>query len=166
MKGFKLPVILLVALMLTGIIAPVAMAECEDAKSLTVTIDRRVMPQTIYHPGRLFQRPKTVTVTLHDFVIRDYAGMPTDGFTIQTNAGQTKIPLDAVKELQLYGEFYRRTDDIYLSENLVRSHFSLTDGREVWAFMNPDFGTIEGKTGQGDFFLKEPHAVKRLVFSQ
>ena len=164
MKFFRSVVALLLAFSLMAVLAPCVKAEQENAKSITVTIDRVVMPQSSIYPGRVFTDPATVTVS--DFVIRDYLGIPIEGFIVQTVSGQTKVPICKVKEIDFSGWTHRRTDDIKLVENVTCAEIILTDGTSRSVVMNADFGTIEGKTEHGDFYLSLPHTVERLVFNR
>jgi len=135
-----------------------------DSASITITIDRGTMPQSIFHPGRIFTKPETLTV--NEFVIRDYSGNPIDSFTIQTSSGRTEVPMNLIQEIRQKGWIHRRTDDIEYVENIVKADMLLTDGTEMSVIMNADFGTIEGKTELGEFFLGDPHSVRRLVFNR
>lgn len=162
MNIFKLVSATLIAVMLFMAVGPDAMAEDD---SITITIDRRTMPQSVFHAGRFFRGgPKTLTV--YDYAIRDYLGKLTEGFTIQKSAGQLMIPIDTVKEININNWYSRRTDDIEYVENVARAEIILVDGSRIEALMNADFGTIEGKTDLGDFFLNDPHTVRRLVFNR
>jgi hypothetical protein len=164
MKLFRSATALLVAFSLMAVCAPAVRAEQGNAESITITIDRMVMPQSVFHPGRACTKPATVTVS--DFVIRNYSGAPIDGFIVQTVSGQTKVPIDDVKEINFSGWTHRRTEDIDLIENVTRAEMVLTDGTSKSVILNADFGTIEGKTEKGDFFLDLPHTVERLVFNR
>jgi len=164
MKVFSSTVALVVALSMVAVFAPCAKADQGNAKSITLTIDRTVMPQTVFYPGRTHTKPATVTVT--DFVIRDYSGAPIDSFIIQTVSGQTKIPIDEVKEIDFSGWTRRRTDDIPLIENITCAEMVFTDGTSRSVIMNGDFGTIEGETTLGDFFLSDPLTVEHLIFNR
>ena len=161
MKGLRLVLAFLLALVLVAMLAGDAVAEGE---SITITIDRKTMPQSVLHPGRFFTEPETVTV--YDYVIRNYSGKPIDGFIVQTSSGQTKVPVATVKEIRTEGWVHRRTADIEYVENVVRADMLLTDDSQMSVLMNADFGTIEGKTDLGDFFLKDPHTVRHLVFNR
>jgi hypothetical protein len=152
---------LLIGLVLMGAFS--SMAEAGD-ESITITIDRAVMPQSLVHPGRFFTEAETVTV--YDYVIRDYANTPVDSFLIQTASGTTKIPMDTVVEVRFENKIRRRTGDIDRIENVVEADMLMTDGTEMHVVMNADFGTIEGKTELGDFFLGEPHTVRHLTFNR
>ena len=164
MKLFRSAAALLVAFSLMAVCVPAVRAEQGNAESITITIDRMVMPQSVFHPGRVCT--KSATVTVSDFVIRDYSGAPIDGFIIQTASGQTKVPIEEVKEITFSGWTHRRTDDIELIENVTRAEMFLTNGTSKSVIMNADFGTIEGKTDKGDFFLDLPHTLERLVFNR
>lgn len=164
MKGLKSAVALLVVLTLAAAVTPNVMAEQGENESITITIDRVTMPSTIFFPGRIFTRAKTLTV--HDFVIRDYNGIPIDGFIIQTSSGQTKVPIYLVEEIRASGWIHRYSKDIDFTENVTSADMVLTDGTEMNVLMNADFGTIEGKTEDGDFFLGNPYTVRRLVFNR
>jgi len=164
MKIFRSAAVLLVVFSLIHLCSPAVRAEQGNAESITITIDRTVMPQTVFHPGRVCTKAATVTVS--DFVIRDYSGIPIDSFIIQTVSGQTKVPIEDVKEITFSGWTHRRTDDIELIENVARAKMVLTDGTTKSVILNADFGTIEGRTDKGDFFLDLPHTVERLVFNR
>ncbi|UCD56318.1 MAG: thrombospondin type 3 repeat-containing protein, partial [Candidatus Hydrogenedentota bacterium] len=164
MKVFKCASALLVALTLMAVLMPSATAGQGGAESITITIDRRTMPSSLLFPGRFFT--KAATVTVHDFVIRDYLGNPIDGFTVQTSSGRTEIPIHLVEEIRLSRWIKRNTKDIEYVENVVEGEIVLTDGREMSVLMNADFGTIEGKTDFDDFFLEDPHTVRHLVFNR
>jgi outer membrane protein OmpA-like peptidoglycan-associated protein len=161
MKGFKIALAVLLVLMFASIFA--SNANAEDG-SITITIDRKVMPQSLLHPGRFMTGDETITV--YDYVIRDYRGAPIEGFIIQTASGQTKVPIDTVKEIHTKGWIHRRTGDIKYVENVVSAEIYYTDGTREEVVMNADFGTIEGTTDLGDFFLDNPHSVKVLVFNR
>jgi len=161
MRRLKLAASLLIALALVAAFAPVSSAEEE---SITITIDRKTMPQSLLHPGRFFTKQETVTV--YDYVIRNYMGKPIEDFTIQTASGRTEIPVDTVAEIRFKNWVKRRTDDIERIERVVEADMFFTDGSEMNVLMNADFGTIEGSTELGDFFLKDPLAVRRLVFNR
>ncbi len=164
MKVLKSAVALLVVLTLAAAVAPNVAAEQGENESITITIDRATMPSTIFFPGRIFTKAQTLTV--HDFVIRDYDGIPIDGFVIQTSSGQTKVPINLVQEIRPSKWVNRYSDDIDFIENVTHADMVLTDGTEMNVLMNADFGTIEGKTEDGDFFLGNPYTVRRLVFNR
>lgn len=164
MKPFTLISVLLGALIMVALLTPCAVGECVQDESITITIDRKTMPSSVLHPGRFFIKGETVTV--HDFVIRDYFGIPIDGFVIRTSSGQTKVPVDQLEEIRLCRWPHRYSDDIKYIENVVEADMFLTDGTKMDVLMNADFGTIEGKTELGNFFLKDPHTVRRLVFNR
>lgn len=164
MKVLKSAVALLVVLTLAAAVTPNVAAEQANSESVTITIDRVTMPSTLLFPGRIFTKAKTLTV--HDFVIRDYDGIPIDGFIIQTSSGQTKIPIYMVEQIRPSRWVRRETKDIDFVENVVCAEMVLTDGTEMNVLMNADFGTIEGKTEDGDFFLGDPHTVRQLVFNR
>ena len=162
MKGLKPVVGLLVALTLLVAFAPCASAD-QEGKSITITIDRKTMPQSIFQLGRFYTVSEKVTLT--DYEIRDYAGAPIDGLIIQTCSGQTKIPICTVKEIRLSRWFHRRTDDIFLVEDVVEADITLTDGTMRSVLMNANFGTIAGQSDLGSFFLGDPLTVRHLVFN-
>lgn len=166
MKYAKLAAILVVALTLTAAIAPGAVAEPDQGNSITITIDRTTKPQSFFHPGRFFIRSewKEATVTVYDHVIRDYNNRPIEFLTIQTTSGRTKIPIESVKAMRLNDWIERRTDDIPRVECTVNANILFVDGTQKQVLMNADFGTIEGKTDKGDFFLKDPHTVRYIEF--
>lgn len=168
MRWWKVASVLVIALMLVGSLIPNVIAEEEEkeSKTLTITIDRRVMPESIFHAGRFFIAEDDVraTATLSDYVIRDYAGYPIDGFTIQTASGQTKIPIDDVKRIKFSRCVARETEDIARVERVTEADIFLVNGNKKHVLMNADFGTIEGKTNRGDFFLGKPETVLELVF--
>jgi len=168
MKLFKITSVCLIVLTLVGSLIPNAVAEEAKGKTLTITIDRRVMPQSVLNAGLFFIEEDDVraTVTLRDFVIRDYSGDPIDGFIIQTASGQTKIPVDKVKKIEFANWVERRTEDIDLIENVREADILLLDGQTKHVLMNADFGKIEGKTDRGNFFLAKPHTVMMLVFDR
>ena len=161
MRGLKFASAILLGIALVAAFSAVAKA---DAGSITITISRSVMPQSLLHPGRFFQGPETVTV--EDYVIRNYMGKPIQDFTIQAGSGLEKIPVDTVEEISINNWVRRRTDDLPHIENVVEADMLMTDGSEMHVLMNADFGTIEGKTELGDFFLKDPHTVRHLVFNR
>jgi outer membrane protein OmpA-like peptidoglycan-associated protein len=132
--------------------------------SITLTLDRKTMPQSLLHPGRFFTKQEIVTV--YDYVIRNYLGQPIEGFTIQTASGLTKVPIDTVEEIRFKNWVKRRTDDIYLIERVVEADMFFTDGSQMRVLTNADFGTIEGRTELGHFFLGDPLAVRQLVFNR
>jgi outer membrane protein OmpA-like peptidoglycan-associated protein len=161
MKGIRIAFALLVTLTLVAVFTPNATAEGE---SITITIDRNVMPQTIFHPGR--SRTEPATVTVYDYVIRDYSGKPTKVFTLQTASGRTRVPLESVREITLDNWISRRTDDIPDVEHVVHVDMLLKDGTRIDSLMNADFGTIEGTVDNGEFFLEDPHTVRHIVFNE
>ena len=168
MKGFKIAAAILVALMLVGTHVPYVSAEQDQGKSITITLDRRTVPQSMFRAGRFFvdKDDVTATVTVFDHAIRDRAGTPIDGFTIQTASGQTKVPIETVKEIRFTGWVHRRTDDIELVEHVTEADILLTNGTEKNVLMSADFGTIEGKTERGDFFLGDSHTVRHLLINR
>lgn len=161
MKRSRILSAFLLALMITSTFVSAAVAEGD---SITITIDRKVMPQSLLHPARF--KTSAETLTVYDYVIRDYTGDPIDGFIVQTASGQTKIPIDTVKQIRTEGWIHRETDDIDYVENVVEAYFLFTDGTQEQYLMNADFGTIEGTTDLGDFFLGNPHSVKSLTFNR
>ena len=161
MRGLKLVSTLLLGVVLVAASASVARA---DDGSITITIDRRVMPRVIFHPGLLFTKAETVTVK--DYVIRNYLGKPIGGFVIQTASGRTTIPIDAVQEIRMNEWVSRRTEDIPGIERVVEADILYTDGTRERVLMNADFGTIEGATELGEFFLGDPLTVRSLVFNR
>ncbi len=164
MKWTKTVLGLMVALVLVGVFTVNAMAKQGNADSITLSIDRTPMGQTIFHPGRHHTAPATVTV--RDFMIRDYTGLPIEGFVMKTCSGRTMIPLETVMEIRLSRWSSRRTDDIFLIENVVEVEIDLTDGTTRIGLMNADFGTVEGQTELGDFFLGDPLYVRHLLFNR
>lgn len=161
MRGLKSATAILLGIALIAAFAPAASA---SADSVTITINRAVMPQSIFHPGRFFQEPETVTVK--DYVIRNYLGDPIKDFMIQAASGLERIPIDTVEEISFNNWIHRRTDDLPRIERVVEADMLLTDGNVLHVLMNADFGTIEGKTDLGDFFLKDPTTVRHLVFNR
>jgi hypothetical protein len=103
---------------------------------------------------------------VEDYVIRDYLGKPIKGFMIQAGPGLEKIPVETVEAISINNWVRRRTDDIPHIENVVKADMLMTDGSEMHVLMNADFGTIEGRTELGDFFLKDPLTVRHLVFNR
>ena len=168
MKGLKLTSALLTAFVLIAGFAPYCLAAGDQGDSITITIDRRVMPQSVFHAGRfaLSDERAEATVTVFDHTIRNYDGKRIKSFTIQTSSGRTDVPIATVKEITIDNFVSRRTDDISRIENVVEADMVLVDGTEKHVLMNADFGTIEGKTNRGDFFLKYPHTVRHIVFNR
>ena len=166
MKHAKLAAILIVALTLTAAIAPGVVAEPDQGDSITITIDRKTKPVSFFHPGRFFLRGgrAEATVTVYDHVIRNYDNKPMEALTIQTTSGRTKIPIESVQAMRLNDWIERRTDDIPRVEHTVNANILFVDGTQKQVLMNADFGTIEGKTDKGDFFLKDPHTVRSIEF--
>ena len=164
MKNFKHVAALLSALMLVLAFAPYALADADHGDSITLLIDRRVKPESFFHIGRFFSPRSEATVEVLDPVIRNYDGKPIENLTIQTASGQTRIPIETVQEIELSGWIGRRTDDIPHIDCTVNADILLTDGTQKQVLMNADFGTIEGKTDRGDFFLSDPHTVKYITF--
>jgi hypothetical protein len=164
MKALKIAIALLVALILLAVIVPSAAAGEGESESITITIDRKTMPSSLLFLGRFFT--ESATVTVDDFVIRNYFGLPIDGFVIHTSSGRTKIPIDEVKEICFSRWIQRNTKDIVSAENVVSAEMVLTDETELSVLVNADIGTIEGKTDWGDFLLIDPHTVRRLVFNR
>ncbi len=161
MRSHKLISALLLGLALAAAFASGSSAEEE---SITITIDRKTMPQSLLHPGRFFTKQETVTV--YDYVIRNYLGKPIEDFIVQTAAGMTKIPVDTVTEIRFRNWIKTRTSDIPNIERVVEAEMFFTDGTMMQVLMNADFGTIEGRTELGDFFLKDPATVRHLVFNR
>jgi hypothetical protein len=141
-----------------------ALAEQGRAESITLVLDRAVMPVSIYHAGLFWTQPEIVTV--HDFVIRDYLGYPIDSFTVQKASAREEIPIETVNSIRQTGWICKNTKDIEGIEYVVPVVISLTDGRELETLMNADFGTIEGSTILGSFFLADPHTVKEMTFNR
>lgn len=164
MKMLKIASVFLVALLLLAILAPGTVAGQTADDTITITIDRKVMGQTIFHPGRRFTPSETLTVS--DYAIRDYTGKLIEGFIVQTSSGRTKIPVSSVKEIRISKWISRCTDDIELVENVAEAEFDLTDGSTHALLMNADFGTIEGQVEDDSFFLPDPLTVRRLVFNR
>jgi outer membrane protein OmpA-like peptidoglycan-associated protein len=164
MKVFRTVSALLFALVIVAVPIVSAGTDCGEGDSITITINRRTMPQSLLHPGRFFTKSETLTVS--DFVIRDYSGVPIDSFIIQTSSGRTEVPVHLIKEIRQTGWIHRRTEDIRYVENVVETEMLLTDGTAMSGLMNADFGTIEGKTELGEFFLNDPHTVRHLVFNR
>jgi hypothetical protein len=154
---------LMLSLLLAALPATV-LAEQGGAESITLTLDRAVMPVTIYHAGLLWTEPQIVTV--QDFVIRDYLGNPIQSFVVQKASAREEIPIETVESIRQTGWINKNTKDIKGIEYVVPVVISLTDGRELETLMNADFGTIEGFTILGSFFLDDPHTVKELVFNR
>lgn len=161
MRGFKLGITILLALMLANIFVSNAVAEGD---SITLTIDRKTMPHALFRPSELLTESETVTV--NDYVIRDYFGEPIKGFVVQTASGETLLPIDTIKQIRTKGWIHRRTEDIDYVENVVKADILFTDGTREEVLMNADFGTIEGNTELGEFFLGNPHSIKSLVFNR
>jgi len=149
-----LAAVLLVAAMM-AVVSSGALAEQGRATSITVTLDRAVMPVTLYHPGLMCGEP--VVVTVNDFAIRNYFGVPIDGFLVQKASATVEIPIETVSEIRQTGWICRNTKDIEGIAYVVPVVITLTDGREVETLMNADFGTIEGFTERGFLFVEDPH---------
>lgn len=164
MKVFKLASTLLVVLAVMAGAMPNVMADCEKGESITITIDRGTKPSSFFHPGRFFT--KSATVTVYEFVIRDYDGLPVESLIIQTSSGRTTVPINRVKEIRFGNWIKRESRDIGYVENVVKADIVLTNGTEKSGLMNADLGTIEGKTELGDFFLRDPHTLRSLVFNR
>ncbi len=166
MKNFKLASALLVAVALLVTAAPHVLAEPDHGDSITITLDRRVMPESFFNIGRFFMREDraTTTVTVYEPVIRNYDGRPITGFTIQTASGQTKVPIDTVQELSLNGWIGRQLDEIPDTERTVNANILFTNGTQKQVLMNADFGTIEGKTNRGELFVGDPVTIKHIEF--
>jgi outer membrane protein OmpA-like peptidoglycan-associated protein len=164
MRVLKTASAFLIALTLIAGLIPDAMAAMGNCDSITVTIDRKTHPNVIFHPELWKTNPATVKV--HEFMIRDYYGNLIDGFVIQTASGRTKIPIDTVKEIHTKGWITRSTKNIEYIDSVIKADITLVDGTTLDVLMNADFGTIEGKTELGDFFLGDPHTVKMLVFNR
>lgn len=166
MKNLKLVSALLVALALLVTVAPHALAEADHGDSITLTLDRRVKPESFFHIGRFFLRGDraATTITVYEPVIRNYDGKPIDSFTIQTTSGRTKVPIGTVKGIRLNDWVDRRTDDIPQIERTINANILFTNGTQKQVLMNADFGTIEGKTNRGDFFVSDPSTVRYIEF--
>ncbi|MBI5118206.1 OmpA family protein [Candidatus Poribacteria bacterium] len=164
MRILKTASAFLIALTTIAGLIPDALAAMGNCDSITVTIDRKTHPNIIFHPELWKSQPSTVKV--HDFMIRDYYGNPIDGFVIQTASGRTEIPVDQVKEIHQRGWITRARKDIEFLDSFVKADITLVDGTTLDVLMNADFGTIEGKTELGDFYLGDPHTVKMLVFNR
>lgn len=166
MKSFKIVSVFVIALMLACSLAPNAVAEQKQEKTITLTMDRRVMPESLFHPGVFLQDGAKVTVTVSDYVIRDFLGAPIKGFTVQTASGQTMIPIDKVKEIEFSGCVATKTEQIDYVDHVAKAEVLLVDGKKKDVVINVDFGTIEGKTKRGDFFLGKPSTVTKLTFNR
>jgi hypothetical protein len=162
-KG-KTILMLLLALLVAAAFSSNARGEQGGAESITLTLDRAVMPVTLYHPGLLWTEPATVTV--QDFVIRDLFGVPIEDFIVQKASARVHIPIENVKEIRQAGWICKNTEDIPKIAYVVPVVITLTDGREVETLMNADFGAIEGMTKLGPFYLQDPHTVTRLIFNR
>jgi outer membrane protein OmpA-like peptidoglycan-associated protein len=155
---------MLVSLTLTAGLQAQAIAGQGGADSLTITLDRNVMPVSIFHLGLFWTEPETVTV--HDFVIRDYFGRPIDAFITQTASARTEVPIETVKEVRQAGWICKNTEDIPHIAYVVPVRMTLTDGSVLETLMNADFGTIEGTTDLGEIFVADPHTVTWLAFNR
>jgi hypothetical protein len=164
MKNSKPVALILSALMLVLAFAPYALAEADHGESITILIDRAVKPQSYFHIGRFFQKGRKKTVEVYEPVIRNYDGKPIESLTIQTASGRTQIPIETVQEIKLENWIERRTDDIPHIEQVVEAKILLTSGEQKKVLMNADFGTIEGKTERGEFFLADPITVRCIAF--
>ena len=166
MKSFKLVAALLVAVALFGVVAPQALAEPDHGDSITITLDRRVKPESFFNVGRFFLRGDraTTTVTVYEPVIRNNDGKPITGLTIQTASGQTKVPIDTVQGLSLDGWIGRQLDEIPNIERTVNANILFTNGTQKQVLMNADFGTIEGKTHRGELFVGDPCTIRHIDF--
>jgi hypothetical protein len=164
MKVVHTVLVIMLALTLTAGLQAKAAAGQGGADSITITIDRNVMPVSIFHAGLFWTKPETVTV--RNFVIRNYAGKPIDGFVVQTASAQTKVPIGTVQEIKHTGWIRKDTQDIPHINYVVPVHMVLTDGRVLDTLMNADFGTIEGLTDLGKFFVADPHTVTHLAFNR
>lgn len=151
MKRFRIVAALLVAFMLVAGFAPYASAGVDQGNSITIELKA---------PHKRVQG----TVTVRDHVIRGYLGQPIEAITIQTASGRTKIPIENISEIKMGRCISRRTDDIPRIEHVVKADIILVDGTRKNVVMNADFGTIEGKTDRGDFYLGDPLTVKHIVF--
>jgi hypothetical protein len=166
MKNFKCVAATMAALMLVLTFAPYALAEADYGESITITIDRRVKPQSFFQIGRFFA-PKHHTVVsteVYEPVIRNYDGKPIEHLTVQTASGQTRIPIDTVQGIMLNDWVERRRDDIPHIEHTVNANILFTNGKQEQVVMNADFGTIEGKTDNGEFFVADPTTVRCISF--
>lgn len=164
MKAFKTALLLILALVFTGIFTPAVMADEGTGDSITLTIDRRTKPNTIFHPEWWDESPATVTV--YNYVIRDYYGTPVEDVVIKTASGRTEIPISRVKEIHTKGWLRRYKNEIDYINTVIDADIVLTDGTQLSGAMNADLGTIEGDTDLGAFFLGDPHTIKDLVFNR
>ncbi|RJP19804.1 MAG: hypothetical protein C4520_12000 [Candidatus Abyssobacteria bacterium SURF_5] len=164
MKVVHAVLMLVLSLTLTAGMQMEAVAGQGGAESITVTLDRRVMPVSIYHPGLFWTDSETVTV--FDFAIRNYLGEPIDGFWIQTASARTEIPIGTVSEIRQTGWIRKNTKDIPRIAYVVPVHMVLVDGTEFDTLMNADFGTVEGMTDLGEIFVADPHTVTYLAFNR
>jgi outer membrane protein OmpA-like peptidoglycan-associated protein len=167
MRIVKYTLMLFVVISLMTVSPAIAAAQAGSGSgddSLTLTLDRKYMPKTIFYPGLLCTDADTITV--HEYVIRDHLGKPIDGFIIQTASGQTLVPVEKVKEISFEQCIRHKTRDIDHVYFVEDARMVLTSGKEMSVIMNADFGTVEGKTKLGDFFLGDPHTVKKLVFNR
>ncbi|GAB4337100.1 MAG: hypothetical protein Kow0099_10400 [Candidatus Abyssubacteria bacterium] len=156
--------VLAVALAVVVAVTLIGEVKAETKESITITIDRKVYPAVIFHPGLC--RTQAETVTLDNYAIRDYLGVPIEGFIIQTISGQTEVPLYLVKEIKFDGCVRHKTEDIDHIYFVQWADMTLVDGTQMRVLMNADFGTIEGDTEDGEFFLGDPHTVRHLVFNR
>lgn len=160
----KLTLAVLLVAVLAATLPSGVQAEQGGAKSVTLTLDRAVMPAALFHAA--WRATKPATVTVYDFVIRDFSGAPIDGFAVQKSSGRVEIPIETVKEIRQTGWISKHTEDIPRISYVVPVVITLTDGREVKTLMNADFGTVEGITEHGWFFLNDPQTVTSLVFNR
>lgn len=156
--------VLTVTLAVVVALTLVGEAMAEKKESITVTLDRKVYPAVIFYPGLCWTEPQTVTV--NNYAIRNYLGIPVEGFIIQTVSGQTEVPLYLVKEIKFDGCIRHKTKDIDHIYFVQWADMTLVDGTRMRVLTNADFGTIEGDTEDGAFFLGDPHTVKHIVFNR
>lgn len=164
MKAYKTVLLLLVAVAFMSVLAPAVMAQGELGDSITVTIDRKTKPNVVLHPELWGAKPETVTV--YNYVIRNYYGTPVDAVIVQTASGRTEIPIGDVREIKTNGCIRRYTNEIAYINSVIDADIVLNDGTQLSVVMNADLGTIEGDTELGQFFLKDPHTIKHLVFNR
>ena len=139
-------------------------AETED--TLTLTFYPRVSHEQILGLVIPWGAPETVTVT--NYRIADMRGGARGYIKLETASGITRLNFDDVRRIDFVSyprlhEFGKRMESVIYT---VRSNVQLTDGSRIEnAILNAHWGTVEGDTELGRFFLSDPMTVASLSFN-
>lgn len=156
-------VLLAIAALLGTPVAVQAETEAED--TLTLTMYPRVSHEKILGLVIPWGTPETVTVS--NYRIADLRGDGRDHILLETGSGLTRLSFDDVRRIEFvsYPRLHEMNERMQSATYTVRANVHLADGTRIEnAILNAHWGTVEGDTELGPFFLSNPLTVASLTF--